>query len=130
MTETQAIVYGAGRRCDGLLALGDTPTAAEAAEWLGALNGMMHGWKSKGVDTEHVTLTLSDDFPLDPEFEDGVTCMLAVRIAGQNGKQLSQQTIDSANSCWNALLAAYVTAPETSFDPMLARMPSLRLVTV
>lgn len=129
MATMQDIVNGAYRRCDGLLGLGQVPTAEEATEALAALNGMMHGWKSKGVDIEHVTLALGAAFPLADEFEDGVTAMLAVRLSSQNGKaELSPQVTASAASCWSALYAAYVAAPESQFDPSLSRMPSQRLI--
>jgi hypothetical protein len=127
MASMSDIVRRAYRRCDGLLALGDVPTAEEAQEGLENLNGMMHAWKTKGVDIEHETLAASGTFPLDPEFEDGVVSLLAVRLAGLNGKQLAPQTMESAENAWRGLLARYIEVPETSFDNAIVLMPSSRV---
>lgn len=129
-TKTMRDIVTRAMRRGGILALDQGPEAAEADEILAALNGMIFGWGKKGVIIPSYTAkTLNDLFPLDEAYDDGVTAMLAVRIADENGIALKPATVQAADECWKDLLAEYLDIAETAeFDPVLTNMPSQRLL--
>lgn len=110
-----------------ILQPGQVPDANEIAIVNDALNGMMHGWRKKGVDTEHTTLALGGTFPLDEAFEEGVSALLAVHMSPEYGKQVDAMTAHDARECWTDLLAEYVVmVTSASFDSVLTNLPSQR----
>lgn len=128
-TKTMRDIVTRAMRRAGLIRVDQIPDAAEAAETLRALNGMMAEWVSMGVNTTPTEKALGDLFPLDSKFEDGVSAMLLVRIADENGVTIKQATGTAANACWLSLLAEYLDIiEEAEFDPALARLPSQRLL--
>lgn len=65
----------------GILAGDEELQADDISRGVEALNAMMHGWKLRSVDLEHTDVASSDDFPLAPEYEEGVTYLLADRLS-------------------------------------------------
>lgn len=126
-TKTMRDIVTRAMRRLGVIRVDQIPDASEAAEVLRGLNGMMLEWPAEGVDTSHVELALNDLFPLDTKYEDGVSTLLAVRIADEYGATLKPATVTAAGECWKNLLAAYLDiAEEAEFDPVLVHMPSQR----
>lgn len=126
-TKTMRDIVTSALRRSGLVPLDQEPEAAEAAETLTALNGMMTGWKKKGVDTSHTQKMLDDLFPLDDSYERGVTAMLVIEISDENGNAIKPATAQAADDCWKSLLAEFLAVAEAaSFDAVLAHMPSQR----
>lgn len=127
-TKTMLAIVTGGYRRLGLLRNNETLEAEEAAIGLSALNGMMHNWRNYSVDIEHTSLDLADTFPLDEKYDDGVSAMLAVRVAGENGDEVPAQTARSASECWTSLLAEYgeFSSVTASFDAVLINLPSQR----
>lgn len=72
-------------RLIGAIEGGEDPSAAEAADGLDALNEMLHGWRKRGVDLNHLTLALGDTLKVDDSFLRGIRFNLAVEIAPEYG---------------------------------------------
>jgi len=111
MTTTNDIVTRALKRLR-VVNPRETAEAIFASEGLQALNDMMASWKANGVDTGHETLTATDDFPLEPEHEQGVTALLAVRLAGDHGMEIDAGIERDASQGWDGLQAEFFTAPD------------------
>lgn len=122
-TTARDIVTAAMRRAQ-ILQKGEDAPAEDAAEALGQLNRMMHGWKAYGADIEHTDLTLSDDFTLSAEFHEGAEFLLASRIAINNGRPAPTADGFDVDNWWRALQAAYWTKAKLGIDSGLKRMPS------
>jgi len=97
---------------------------------LTALNDMIFSWEGDGVDVDHTAYTLSSNFALGDKYVAGVKAMLAVRMASEFGIQITPQVAASAQRCWEALQAEYITAPDASFDNAIVYMPSQRLTGI
>lgn len=106
----------------GVTAKDEVLDASDSAHGIEALNAMMHAWKLRGVDTEHVTLDLSDPFPLAPEFEEGTVYLLASRISPDYEVP---QSFD-ADDWFRAFQAAYIVIPVATIPRALLRTPSQR----
>lgn len=101
----------------------ETPTARQMQDALDALNQMMHGWRSQGVDIAHYDLTLDDDVNLDPQHIEGCKALLAVRMQPEYpGSVLSASTVQMANNGWGALQAAYISDNTLTVDCALSRI--------
>lgn len=81
-------------------------------------------WASYWTVSTLITYAIGDTFPLPGQFEDGVTAMLAVRIAPQFGKEPSAGTVLRARDGKTAIFAAYMPIRPVSVDAGLTRMPS------
>ena len=65
--------------------------------------------------------------PPSRRFESGIHALLAVRLAGDFGRQPQPQTYRDAENGWTALCSAFVRPPTADvFDSALRRMPSNR----
>lgn len=88
-----------------------------ASDGLVALNEMMHAWKGVGVNTDHETLELSDDFPLDEEHIQGVKALLSVRLSSDYNLPLTDALVRDADMGWEALCAEFMEASDNAeFD--------------
>lgn len=126
MTTMNDIVTGALKRLRVINAR-QTPDGVAASDGLTALNEMMHSWKAKGVDTDHDTLTASDDFPLDDEHIHGVKALLAVRLASDYGVSIDDGVVRDANMGWEGLEAEFVKpAEDATVDAGLRNLTSRR----
>ena len=123
MTTANEMVGRAHRRLN-LVAVGETPSTEELAEGVTALNGMMHGWKKRGVDVTHVTLAGTDSIALGDEWDLAIEYLLAERIAGQYQASLGQDERMEAMRAWQNLAAAYLVIDEVVFDNTLTELPS------
>lgn len=65
--------------------------------------------------------------PPSRRFESGIHALLAIRLAGDFGRQPQPQTYRDAENGWTALCSAFVRPPTADvFDSALRRMPSNR----
>ena len=137
-TQSIVISYPAGLNWRGEWATNTTYAANDGVSYSGLVLTCSTGHTSSYSDTPMASpnwstywtiqpftaLALSDAFPLPAQFEEGVTAMLAVRIAPQYGTDPSQLTLRKASDGENALLAAYMTIRPASADNGIIRMPS------
>lgn len=100
--------------------MGEVLDEEMSSEGLDALNGMLHEWKLRGVDLSHTDVELTDAFPLDPEYQDGATHMLAARISPDYARP---RDFD-ADDFFRAIQAAYMTIEEITLPDGLADLPS------
>jgi hypothetical protein len=101
----------------GLVDTAESPSAADAADGVAALNAMLASWEAKGVK-------VSPDVPLPAKHEQGVVALLAVRLAPDYGAEASRQVQMDARDGWLSLQADYISAPLAVFDLGLTAMPS------
>ena len=96
----------------------------EGADALSALNRMMHGWAAQGLEYEHTTLTMNDDFPLPEKLEDSVVALLAERLAEEYAEDVAGPKLAvMARKARAALAGEYWTTPTTVSD-IPVRLPS------
>jgi hypothetical protein len=103
-----------------------TPDAYAMDDGIKALNAMLHSWKGNGVDIGHMDLDSGDDFPLDDEHVQGVTAMLAIRLADSYGLEPAASIVRDATEGWSALLAEYVEPGDAEIDNGLTRLTMFR----
>lgn len=125
MSNVRQIIRGALLRLV-VLDSNSEPTAEEARDTLAVLNRMLFAFKAKGVDLGHSTLNLSDDL-LNPEYEEGLVAMLAVRAAPEFGKAADDETRALAIDGERQIMADFMGSDLMEMDPGLLRMPSARL---
>ena len=80
---------------------------------------MLFAWKLAGVDTTHAELTLADDFPLPPEYNEGTVYLLASRIA----PNYSMPANFDADDWFRKMQAAYLVIEPVRMT-QFQRMPS------
>lgn len=102
-----------------VVAVDETPQAALVDSATDALTAMLASWEAQNLS--------GDVLPLDARFEQGVIAMLAVRIAGDYGKQPDAIIVRDATEAWQALIGAYFTVPQSRFDIGLARSGPLTM---
>jgi hypothetical protein len=127
MTTVRTIVTRALRELN-LIGADETPDAGEAAKALASLNAMALGWSADNIHTGWPTVTLSDEFPLDARHEEGVTYLLAKRIAGSRAQALTAEQRSMAELGLSRLMADYKVLETLRVDDGLSVMPSQRLV--
>lgn len=115
-TATQ-IATGALKRLR-VIGAGETPAAADVADATTALYQMINSWDAEGLE--------GDILPLDDRYEAGIIAMLAVRLAGDYGKQIDVVLAKDADDGWKRLQAAYIQPVTPTFDWALIRTPSRR----
>lgn len=119
----QTIITRAMRRLR-ITSVAETPDAAELADALDVLNGMMFGWAARGVDVEHTAYALGDDQALGDQFELALEYLLAQALAGHYEMELSRTDDMEARRWWRNLAAAYLVLDEVSFDRSITDLPS------
>lgn len=120
------VVQGAYARL-ALVPLGQDLDPDRGVSGLQVLNDLLGSWASEGVATGvALPLGLSDAFPIDRSFVQGVKAMLAVQLASESGIEASLAVQKEAKRGWSSLLAAYVAAPQADEDDALTWLPSLR----
>lgn len=128
-TKTMLQIVTRGHQRLGLLRKNETLKADEAQIGLDMLNSMMHNWRNFNVDTAHVDKVLADLFPLDAKYDEGVACMLAMKLADENGDQVGPQVAGSAGECWTSLLNQYLpVATQATLESALIILPSQRIL--
>lgn len=110
MTTMNDIVTGALRRLR-VVNPRKNVDGVTASEAMTALNDMLHSYKSVGVDLDYESLTLTDEFPLDEQFVQGVKALLAVRLASDYGLDINPGITRDAAQGWTALQAEFADSP-------------------
>lgn len=121
-TTARDTIHGA-LRLIGAVPSGEVPTAQEAADGLAALNGMLHGWKNRGVDLSHVDLALSDAIVPAEEFHEGIKYLLAVRLAPEYERPPAPELMSIADNAWRAIEMAYGSPSDLTVEDGLLKMP-------
>lgn len=119
MTVTSEIVTRALKKIN-VIAKDEAAPAEDMQDGIDALNMMLHEWKLRGVNLSHVNLAASDDFPLNPEFEEGTVYLLASRLA----PDYNRPARFDADDFFRAIQAAYMTIAAVTIPTPLTRMPS------
>ena len=107
MATAQQIATRALRRIR-VIAVDETPSAADMDTSSEALNAMIASWEAKGLS--------GDTLPLDARFEQAVVAMLAVRLADEYGKEPTAVLARDADDGWSDLRAAFFAVPLSQFD--------------
>lgn len=88
-----------------------TPSAEQGAHALRKLNQMMAEWKEAGLDLQYFPQTLTSDVcPIPAYAENGVSCMLATRLAANYGAQVSIELAASATAGYDTIVRTAVSA--------------------
>ena len=100
-----------------------TPSNEDAQDALMRLNDMMLGWKRhKGIKLGYYPQTsLSADIPIDDEYFETVTLMLAKRLSQHWGGALSADVMTQANDGWRSLLAEFLDPGEADMSHVPSR---------
>lgn len=120
MTTCRDLVERAYRKI-GVVASDEAMTADQAAAGMDALNAMMHGLALDGIDTGHSDQILAEQFSLDVRFDEGITYMLASRIA----PDYSRPGFDDRRFR-QGLASAFLIVPDVDIDMTLRRTPLQR----
>lgn len=91
-------------RLIGALQPGEDMTASEAADGLDSLNQMLHEWP---LDLQHEDLALSDELRVPPNHLRSIRYSLAIEIAPEYGKQISEAVALTAQATKNQLQNVY-----------------------
>lgn len=110
MATTTQIATRALRRLR-VLAPDETISAADLEAASESLNAMIASWESISLS--------GDTLPLDARFEAGVVAMLAVRLAGDYGKQPDAILMRDADRGERAIDGAFFAVPQQRFDAAL-----------
>lgn len=104
----------------------ETPDSAEAQKALDILNAMALGWEADHIHTGWPADTsIEDDFPLEDRHFEGVTYLLAERLAAGRSETLALGNQKIAMKGFARLCADYKAAEVLRMDDGL-RMPSQR----
>lgn len=124
MTTMAQVVTGAFEVMNKI-AVGGSPGAGDAAYGLGVLNDMLHGWRGRGVDIGHETLSGSETINLLEEHIEGVKMLLAVhpRMARRYGFAPDPDLKRDAEAAMSSIFATYAGPKPAPQDIALARMP-------
>jgi hypothetical protein len=104
-------VYGAG----------EDPSAADSEDCLLALNQMLFGWGSNGIDLAHTELGLSDELDVPDDHCEAITLSLAERIAADFGAQVSPVDSAIADQGRSALRAYHFSIKTIGIEHPLVR---------
>lgn len=88
----------------GVIAVGETPTAEDVSEGLGALNAMVRTWESEGIALGWNEPGLFDEIPT-PELAEALGFVLATKLAGKYGITLAPSTVAGAADGMNSIRA-------------------------
>jgi len=88
-----------------------SPASADVDAATEALTAMINSWEAEGLS--------GDVLPLDARFEQGVTAMLAVRLAEEYGKQPGAVLLRDAERGWDQLSSAFFPVARSQFESAL-----------
>lgn len=103
----------------GVISEIQAPSAEQGAHALRKLNQMMAEAAADGIDLDFFPqTTLSDPCPIPAYAENGVTCMLAIRLAPNYGKTVSIELGACAAAAYATILTQAVSGqmPESTVD--------------
>lgn len=115
-----------------VLGAGETTDAEDSADGLEAYNAMMFGFEADGltlhdesdVTYSHAAQALSASFPLADKHFEGVSALLAQRLAPDYGAEISAALAIDIQAGMNRMYADFFSIGEVSFDGALTRLPS------
>lgn len=116
MSTSNEIVTKAMRRL-GLVAPGESPSAADQQAGVDALNSMIASWKTMGV-------VVDNDLPLGAEHDKAVIALLAVDIAADFGMAAPAKVEFDAAQGWTGICGAFMRVPNAQYDAALTVTPS------
>lgn len=123
MATVRDIVRASFRHIDGVGA-GEALPDDYAEDGLLNLIRLLNGWNLKlGTSDDAAALTLNSSFPLDDQFEDAVTLLLAKRLASQYGGFDRLDPVELSD-CERLIQAAALTITEMTIDKGLQKLPS------
>ena len=79
-----------------------------------ALDLMLSGWAARGVNVDAA-------IPLPAKHERGIVALLAMNLSDDYRQTPGPSVQRDAEDGWRALEAAYITAPDATFDKTLVR---------
>lgn len=124
MTHVLDTIKGALRSLQ-VIESGEEPSNSEVEDAVMNLNLMMHGWRNRGVNVDHVDLSSTDELKLDPRHHEGVMYLLAIRLAPEYEKAVSAEVAVLAEAGWRGI-QSHFTVPNDLKVEGLEHMPSRR----
>lgn len=118
MTTANELVTSA-MRLVGAYGVDEAPSAEDASAVLSALNQMLAGWATEGIDLEHSTLELGDTLPYPDDHLRGIRYNLALEIGPEFGAQIRRDVAATAHATKRALRAIYAQPPKLRADRAL-----------
>jgi hypothetical protein len=104
-------------RIINVTAEGETPSAAQAADALLNLNGLLGGWEAVGIRIGLPELALADTINLPTSHFDPIVFNLAVSLATEYGADPQQADIVKAQDGLDALRNMYAQTPILALEP-------------
>lgn len=86
----------------------ESPAAQDISNAEAALNAMIAAWEAESLS--------GDVLPLDSRFEQGLTAMLAVRLAEDYGKTPGPVLVSDAKRGEMQIMGAFMAVPEANFE--------------
>lgn len=125
MTTALDTIKGALRALK-VIASGEPIDGSMTEDALFSLNQMLHGWRNRNVDLDHVDLEQTDDLKMDKRHHEGVMYLLAVRLAPEYDEPVSAEVATLADSGWRGIQSHYAVPGQLNVGE-LGRMPSQRI---
>lgn len=107
-------------------ASGDTIEAVDSQDALEALNDMMHGFDSTGIEYAHSTLALAATVNMPDSLIGHLKAMLALRVTTEWETEPTEQLRAEAVAARQFMAAYYLDTGPAAVDPGLLDMPSQR----
>jgi hypothetical protein len=105
MSETAGSLVTRAFRLARISAAGEVLGHNDMTDGLAALNDMLHGWKTKGIDLGHVTVGLSGTLRVDDRYIEAIRYNLAARLATEYDSPIPNLVVQYAVECFKALQA-------------------------
>ncbi len=112
-------IVSASMRLISLTQAGEAPTGEEFEVGIEALNDMVSGWRTRGLNMDYVAVSLDDggtDAPFEEEDLGSIKACLAEAIAPIYGKKLPPEMALRASRSWDALYAKFNNAKRMRVD--------------
>lgn len=108
----------------GVLGNGQPMPNEMAQKTLRALNQMMSTWQSRGLNYQHSTLTLDDDWALGAELEGDVIALLALRMTDDYAPEAATPLLRrDARVGWSHIYGVLHDTPASQTDlPVSSQM--------
>lgn len=119
MATSTSVIKGA-LRLIGVLATGQTVTAEDLAQGLDALNEMLATWPDQGIPLDATPLALGETLEFPANHIAPIRYSLAVELAPEYEKQLSQLLYAKQDRYFRGLQAYYAAPALMSIDAALS----------